>query len=67
MVDNKNLISVENDVDEIKEAVLNIEKYRTIPFKTLPQNSCNKFINIISDEKFWEFDIQKRFIDKIML
>lgn len=66
-LNNKNLISVENDIEEIKEAIFNIEKYRTTPFKRLPQNSCNKFINIISDENFWEFDIQKRFIDKIML
>lgn len=66
-IDNKNLVSIEHNSNDIREAINNTKKYQLMPLNRESQNSCNKFFDIISHERFWDFDIQKRFIDKKML
>lgn len=58
-----NIQHVEHDVKSIIEAIGQVEKYRIAGSYYGNGNSTEKFMEILSQDEFWQFEIQKRFID----
>lgn len=56
----KNLICVEEDYIEIKNAINKYSDYRKKSFNFGKGDSSKQFINIISNEKFWAKNFQKK-------
>lgn len=59
----KNIQHVSEDVDEILDAIGRVNDFRSISHIFGDGNSTEAFYNIISDEEFWNIDIQKHFVD----
>jgi UDP-N-acetylglucosamine 2-epimerase (hydrolysing) len=59
----KNIQHVSEDVDEILDAIGRVNDFRRISHIFGDGNSTEAFYNIISDEEFWNIDIQKHFVD----
>lgn len=62
-VNSKNIQHVDENEQEILNALSRIERYRHEEFLYGKGNSTEMFVKIVSDDNFWIRDIQKRFID----
>lgn len=58
-----NIQHVEEDILQINNALCNYDSFRYVSSEFGRGNSTEKFLEIICDDSFWEFDIQKHFID----
>ncbi len=58
-----NIQHVEEEEDEIENAILRYKQYRKTNHFYGEGNSTEKFLQIIKEEELWQFEIQKRFID----
>ena len=61
---NKNIQHVEENCKEILKAIEDISKYRIKGSSFGMGNSTEKFLKVINDNKIWEQNIQKEFIDR---
>lgn len=59
----KNIQHVNEDESEIINAIDNVESYRRKEFLYGDGKSSERFVKIISDEKFWDVEIQKQFVE----
>lgn len=59
----KNILHVEETVEEILNAINKINKHRLTQMNFGDGSSKNKFINIISSKDIWNKKLQKKFID----
>ena len=61
---NRNIINIENNKDEIIEAINQIKDVKIKPMSCFGGgNSAEKFYKIITDQKIWKINIQKQFLD----
>lgn len=60
----KNIQHVDEDYDQILKAIRSTPDHRYSSYEFGQGNSTDKFMNIISNDRFWTIDIQKHFIDR---
>lgn len=60
---NKNILHVGYSEKEILDAISHIETKRVKSANFGDGHSSEKFINIISQDSFWHFELQKKFVD----
>lgn len=58
-----NIQHVDEDELQICNALCNCELFRNVSTEFGRGNSTERFLEIISDEDFWKFNIQKHFVD----
>ncbi len=58
-----NVQHVDEDADQILDAIKKIDKYRIKSMDFGQGNSTERFIKIIKEDSLWNLDIQKRFVD----
>lgn len=58
-----NIQHVEEEGEEIRNAILNYKKYRKVNHLYGEGNSTEKFLEIMKEEELWNFEIQKKFVD----
>lgn len=58
-----NLQHVGENVEEIISAINNVAKYKTRSQLFGDGNSTKKFMQIVEDDRFWNIDVQKHFVD----
>ena len=61
--DLKNIQNVKENVEEILEAINNINKHHTIHKYFGKGDSTKKFMKVISNKNIWNTKLQKKFID----
>lgn len=59
----ENLQHVDENIDNILEAIKNVDDYRIKLFAFGDGRSKEKFMKIILEESFWNINIQKHFVD----
>lgn len=59
----KNIQHINEDIDEIINAISDVNNYRTSSFIFGNGNSTNKFMEIVKSKEFWNIKIQKKFVD----
>lgn len=58
-----NIQHVNENENEIRHALENIEQHQTSAFLYGDGDSTGRFVNIVEQELFWNIEIQKRFVD----
>ena len=61
--ENPNIQHVDENVNEILEAINRIDAYRKKRIIFGDGHSLNKFLKIIREESFWQTELQKHFVD----
>lgn len=60
---NKNLQHVDGSYDSIMKSIDIVDNYRLISYQFGRGNSTESFMQIINDNKIWNMNVQKKFID----
>lgn len=63
ILQNSNIQHVEEEKDQILQAVGQYRKYKKTSFMYGKGNSAENFLKILKDNEIWDLDIQKRFMD----
>lgn len=63
---NKNLQHIDEDYDQILNAISAVDEYRHISYQFGKGNSTDHFMKIINDDAIWNMNIQKVFVDRDM-
>ena len=63
---NKNLQHIDEDYDQILNAISAADEYRHISYQFGKGNSTDHFMKIINDDAIWNMNIQKIFVDRAM-
>lgn len=59
-----NIQHTQYDTEDILNAINSVDRYRTEAMIFGDGNSTDRFLAVISDSRFWNISIQKRFIDR---
>lgn len=60
---NRNIQHISEKSEEILEAITRVDSYRISSYQFGKGNSTEKFMKIIQEDKLWNIDIQKKFVD----
>lgn len=63
-LDGTNIQHVNDEKNDILNAISCVSEYKIVNFQYGEGNSTARFMKIVSDPEIWEFEIQKKFIDR---